>query len=143
MNNEEFESIQGKSKHELWFELCDLIAKNPDKVIPAVVAAAVLITGAGERHASRSNHSTRPQALHFGGATAATLGRCSEQVYLFLALTIIPLFPNCSHLSRSHDHCLAASCSLSLSPSHCLYHSVGLTVSWLAAPGWTLVVCPG
>jgi len=32
VNNEDFESIQGKSKHELWFELCDLIAKNPDKV---------------------------------------------------------------------------------------------------------------
>ena len=36
VNNEDFESIQGKSKHELWFELCDLIAKNPDKVIPVV-----------------------------------------------------------------------------------------------------------
>ena len=32
VNNEEFESVQGKSKHELWLELCDLIAKNPDKV---------------------------------------------------------------------------------------------------------------
>lgn len=32
MNDEGFESIEGKSKHELWFELCDLIAKNPDKV---------------------------------------------------------------------------------------------------------------
>ncbi|XP_041370766.1 pre-mRNA-splicing factor SYF1-like [Gigantopelta aegis] len=32
INDETFVSRDGKSKHQLWNELCDLIAKNPDKV---------------------------------------------------------------------------------------------------------------
>ncbi|XP_053201125.1 pre-mRNA-splicing factor syf1 homolog [Panonychus citri] len=32
VNNENFISKEGKSKHQLWNELCDLISKNPDKV---------------------------------------------------------------------------------------------------------------
>ena len=31
---ENFVSKVGKSKHQLWHELCELIAKNPEKVIP-------------------------------------------------------------------------------------------------------------
>jgi len=32
VNDDSFESMKGKSKHEMWFDLTDLIAKNPDKV---------------------------------------------------------------------------------------------------------------
>ncbi|XP_014772269.1 pre-mRNA-splicing factor SYF1 [Octopus bimaculoides] len=32
INDEQFVSKKGKSKHQLWNELCDLIAKHPDKV---------------------------------------------------------------------------------------------------------------
>ena len=32
VNNENFISKVGKSKHQLWSELCDLISKNPDKI---------------------------------------------------------------------------------------------------------------
>ncbi|XP_071096632.1 pre-mRNA-splicing factor SYF1-like [Haliotis cracherodii] len=32
INDETFVSREGKSKHQLWNELCELIAKNPDKV---------------------------------------------------------------------------------------------------------------
>ncbi|CAH1785851.1 unnamed protein product [Owenia fusiformis] len=32
INQEDFVSKAGKSKHQLWNELCDLISKNPDKV---------------------------------------------------------------------------------------------------------------
>jgi len=32
VNNENFNSKEGKSKHQLWSELCDLISKNPDKI---------------------------------------------------------------------------------------------------------------
>ncbi|XP_013791269.1 pre-mRNA-splicing factor SYF1-like [Limulus polyphemus] len=32
VNNEDFVSKEGKSKHQMWNELCDLISKNPDKV---------------------------------------------------------------------------------------------------------------
>ena len=32
VNNEEFISKKGKSNHQLWHELCDLMSKNPDKV---------------------------------------------------------------------------------------------------------------
>lgn len=32
INNEKFVSKEGKSKHQLWNELCELISKNPDKI---------------------------------------------------------------------------------------------------------------
>lgn len=32
INDENFVSVEGKSKHQLWNKLCELIAKNPDKV---------------------------------------------------------------------------------------------------------------
>jgi len=32
VNNEDFVSKKGKSNHQLWHELCDLMSKNPDKV---------------------------------------------------------------------------------------------------------------
>ena len=32
VNDEKFTSKEGKSKHQLWHELCDLMTKNPDKV---------------------------------------------------------------------------------------------------------------
>jgi pre-mRNA-splicing factor SYF1 len=32
VNKEDFVSKYGKSNHQLWNELCELISKNPDKV---------------------------------------------------------------------------------------------------------------
>jgi pre-mRNA-splicing factor SYF1 len=32
VNKEDFVSKHGKSNHQLWNELCELISKNPDKV---------------------------------------------------------------------------------------------------------------
>jgi pre-mRNA-splicing factor SYF1 len=32
LNNEDFVSKNGKSKHELWHELCELLSKNPTKI---------------------------------------------------------------------------------------------------------------
>jgi pre-mRNA-splicing factor SYF1 len=32
VNNENYVSKNGKSNHQLWNELCELISKNPDKV---------------------------------------------------------------------------------------------------------------
>lgn len=32
VNKEDFISKHGKSNHQLWNELCELISKNPDKV---------------------------------------------------------------------------------------------------------------
>ena len=33
----------GKSKHQLWHELCELIAKNPEKVILCVCVCCVCV----------------------------------------------------------------------------------------------------
>lgn len=33
VNNEQFISKEGKSKHQLWSELCDLISQNPGNVL--------------------------------------------------------------------------------------------------------------
>lgn len=32
MNDEGFRSLEGKSKHQLWLELCDLVTKHPHDV---------------------------------------------------------------------------------------------------------------
>mmetsp|Transcript_19169 Transcript_19169/g.31375 ORF Transcript_19169/g.31375 Transcript_19169/m.31375 type:complete len:872 (-) Transcript_19169:255-2870(-) len=32
INRDDFVSLQGKNRHQLWTEVCDLISKNPDKV---------------------------------------------------------------------------------------------------------------
>ena len=32
VDDESFRSLEGKSKHQLWLELCDLITKHPDEV---------------------------------------------------------------------------------------------------------------
>jgi pre-mRNA-splicing factor SYF1 len=32
LNNDQFQSKQGKSKHQLWHELCELLSKNPTKI---------------------------------------------------------------------------------------------------------------
>lgn len=32
INKEDFRSSHGKSMHDLWMDLCDIISKNPDKV---------------------------------------------------------------------------------------------------------------
>lgn len=41
VNNEAFVSKEGKSNHQLWQELCDLICKNPDKVKSLKVEAII------------------------------------------------------------------------------------------------------
>ena len=33
VNNPDFVSKHGKSNHAMWYELCELISKNPHKVI--------------------------------------------------------------------------------------------------------------
>lgn len=32
VNDDTFRSIEGKSKHSLWLELCDIVTKHPDEV---------------------------------------------------------------------------------------------------------------
>lgn len=32
LNDDTFRSLEGKSKHQLWLELCDLITKHPREV---------------------------------------------------------------------------------------------------------------
>lgn len=32
VNDEGFRSLEGKSKHQLWLELCDMVTKHPNEV---------------------------------------------------------------------------------------------------------------
>jgi hypothetical protein len=45
VNDDSFRSIEGKSKHHLWLELCDIITKHPDEVralnIDAIIRAGI------------------------------------------------------------------------------------------------------
>lgn len=41
VNNDLFRSLQGKSKHQLWLELCDIITKHPQEVQDMNVEAII------------------------------------------------------------------------------------------------------
>ena len=45
VNDDSFRSLEGKSKHHLWLELCDIITKHPDEVrdlnIDAIIRAGI------------------------------------------------------------------------------------------------------
>lgn len=44
VNDEGFVSKEGKSRYQLWHELCELIAKNPDKVTAGEVGGRERVT---------------------------------------------------------------------------------------------------
>lgn len=54
VNDENFVSQQGKSKHQLWNELCELISKNPEKVHSLNVDA--IIRGGLRRYTDQLGH---------------------------------------------------------------------------------------
>lgn len=54
VDNEHFVSKQGKSNHQLWNELCDLISKNPDQVHSLNVDA--IIRGGLRRYTDQLGH---------------------------------------------------------------------------------------
>lgn len=41
INDDDYSSANGKSKHQLWNELCELISKNPDKITSLKVEAII------------------------------------------------------------------------------------------------------
>lgn len=41
VNDDSFRSLEGKSKHQLWLELCDIITKHPKDVIGLKVDAVL------------------------------------------------------------------------------------------------------
>lgn len=54
VDNEDFQSKHGKSNHQLWNELCELISKNPDKVHSLNVDA--IIRGGLRRYTDQLGH---------------------------------------------------------------------------------------
>ncbi|XP_013182935.2 pre-mRNA-splicing factor syf1 homolog [Amyelois transitella] len=54
VNNENFQSKHGKSNHQLWNELCELISKNPDKIHSLNVDA--IIRGGLRRYTDQLGH---------------------------------------------------------------------------------------
>ena len=41
VNNPDFSSLSGKSSHQLWAELCELLSKNPTKITSLNVDAII------------------------------------------------------------------------------------------------------
>lgn len=41
LNDDTFRSLEGKSKHQLWLELCDMITKHPKEVADIRVDAII------------------------------------------------------------------------------------------------------
>jgi hypothetical protein len=41
LNDDTFRSLEGKSKHQLWLELCDIITKHPKEVAGIRVDAII------------------------------------------------------------------------------------------------------
>ena len=54
VNNQDFVSRKGKSNHALWYELCELISKNPDKVKSLDVDA--ILRGGLRRYTDQVGH---------------------------------------------------------------------------------------
>lgn len=54
VNNENFVSLQGKSNHQLWNELCELISKNPESIKSLNVDA--IIRGGLRRYTDQLGH---------------------------------------------------------------------------------------
>merc|ERR1719347_1292831 len=54
VNNSEFTSRQGKSNHQLWNELCDMISKNPNKITSLNVDA--IIRGGLRKYTDQVGH---------------------------------------------------------------------------------------
>lgn len=45
LNDDTFRSLEGKSKHQLWLELCDLITKHPADVIKEGIDVDAILRG--------------------------------------------------------------------------------------------------
>jgi hypothetical protein len=45
LNDDTFRSIEGKSKHQLWLELCDLITKHPADVLKERIDVDAILRG--------------------------------------------------------------------------------------------------
>jgi hypothetical protein len=45
LNDDTFRSIEGKSKHQLWLELCELITKHPAEVIAERIDVDAILRG--------------------------------------------------------------------------------------------------
>jgi hypothetical protein len=45
LNDDTFRSIEGKSKHQLWLELCDLITKHPAEVLAEGIDVDAILRG--------------------------------------------------------------------------------------------------
>ena len=72
VNDESFVSKEGKSRYQLWHELCELIAKNPDKVCACVcVCVCVLEKWRGGRNGYNWER--------VGGQWAAVGGQCAPE----------------------------------------------------------------
>lgn len=63
VNDENFSSQNGKSKHQLWNELCELISKNPEKVRTLNVDA--IIRGGLRRYTDQLGHLWNSLATYY------------------------------------------------------------------------------
>jgi pre-mRNA-splicing factor SYF1 len=45
LDNDTFRSIEGKSKHQLWLELCELITKHPAEVMAERIDVDAILRG--------------------------------------------------------------------------------------------------
>lgn len=88
VNDDTFRSLEGKSKHQLWLELCDIVTKHPKEVaglkVDAILRSGIrkftdevcrLPANVGQRigarawkpgKASQTTERTRPQQAHDG-----------------------------------------------------------------------------
>ena len=41
VNDDMFRSLEGKSKHQLWLELCEIVTKHPEEVVTMKVEAII------------------------------------------------------------------------------------------------------
>lgn len=87
VNQDDFVSKHGKSNHQLWNELCDLISKNPSKIKSLNVDA--IIRGGLRRYTDQLGPLWNSLADYY--VRSGLFERVSPVLYFYLIDTLFPL----------------------------------------------------
>jgi pre-mRNA-splicing factor SYF1 len=92
LNDDTFRSIEGKSKHQLWLELCELITKHPAEVMAERIDVDAILRGGIRKYKDEVSmgscvHGLWCENVHAKGAYASTRMRYDRA---FITVAVAP-----------------------------------------------------